>query len=80
MVVIACIEKKIRIASKRPWLASKIVFLLRYSWLDVSGDAVLIQSWSTVVTGPIFNHGMSVAAPANVAMPSAMAVNISKVS
>ena len=80
MVAIACIEKKIRIASRRPWLASKIVFLLRYSWLDVSGDALLIQSWSTVVAGPIFIHGMSVTAPARVAMPSTMAVHMSRIS
>ena len=41
-----------------------MTFLARYNWLDVVADAFLIQSWSTTVTGPIFSHGMIVAAPA----------------
>jgi hypothetical protein len=76
MVVIACIANKVRITRRRFRLAPKIVALLRYSSLDVVTDEPpLIQLASDVVTGPTFNHGMSVPTAARVASPSATAVS-----
>jgi hypothetical protein len=76
MVVIACTANKVRITSRRFRLAARIVALLTYSSLDVVADEPpLIQLASHVVTGPTFNHGMSVPTADRVASPSATAVN-----
>jgi hypothetical protein len=76
IVDIACIAKKIRMASRRFKLAPKIVALLVYSALDVVFDEPpLIQLASDVVTGPTFNQGISVTAAASVAIPSATTVS-----